>query len=89
VRRALEDAIARSRGLARPARIRPYLQAFTIYRVRYSALEVRAQIQAVEDLGLTDWVLWNARGVYPPAALRPSARPPIRPSETATPDQGR
>jgi hypothetical protein len=24
----------------------------------------------VEDVGLQDWVLWNARGVYPAAALR-------------------
>ncbi len=89
VRRALEDAITRSRGLARPARIRPYLQAFTIYRVRYSAAEVRAQIQAVEDLGLTDWVLWNARGVYPPGALRPSTRSSLRTDEAATPEQVR
>ncbi|MDH3455443.1 MAG: putative glycoside hydrolase [Gemmatimonadota bacterium] len=75
VRRALEEAIVRSRRLDRPARIRPYLQAFTIYRVRYGPEEIRAQIRAVEDLGLTDWVLWNARGVYPPAALRPAPLP--------------
>jgi hypothetical protein len=71
VRRALEDAIQRSRGLPEPVRIRPYLQAFSIYRVRYTAAEVRAQIQAVEDVGLTEWILWNARGVYPAAAFRP------------------
>jgi hypothetical protein len=75
VRRALEGAIVRSRRLDRPARIRPYLQAFTIYRVRYGPDEIRAQIRAVEDLGLTDWVLWNARGVYPPAALRAAPVP--------------
>jgi hypothetical protein len=74
VRRALEDALDKSASLATPAKIRPYLQAFTIYRVRYSSAEVRAQIQAVEDLGLTDWVLWNARGVYPAGALRPKRR---------------
>jgi len=72
VRRALEEAVTRSAPLDRPARIRPYLQAFTIYRVRYTATEVRDQIRAVEDVGLTDWVLWNARGVYPPGALRPA-----------------
>jgi len=72
VRRALEEAVTRSAPLDRPARIRPYLQAFTIYRVRYTATEVRDQIRAVEDAGLTDWVLWNARGVYPPGALRPA-----------------
>ena len=85
VRRALQDAIERSRDLAEPAKIRPYLQAFTIYRVRYGPQEVRAQIQAVEDLGLTDWVLWNARGVYPPGAFRPKA-PGARPRAGAAAD---
>ena len=92
VRRALQDGIARSSGLANPAKIRPYLQAFTIYRVRYGPQEVRAQIQAVEDLGLTDWVLWNARGVYPPGALRPKAPAAAREAadrEPESPDRPR
>jgi hypothetical protein len=71
VRRALEDGITRSADLANAARIRPYLQAFTLRRPRYTAAHVRAQIRAVEDAGLTDWVLWNASGRYPAAALRP------------------
>ncbi len=70
VRRALEDGLRRSQRLRDPATIRPYLQAFTLRRPRYRAAEVRAQIQAVEDVGLTDWVLWNASGRYPAAALR-------------------
>jgi hypothetical protein len=70
VRRAVLDGVRRSAALPRAARIRPYLQAFTLRRPRYTAAEVRAQIEAVEDLGLTDWVLWNARGVYPDEALR-------------------
>ncbi len=70
VRRALEDGMLRSQRLRDPATIRPYLQAFTLRRPRYRAAEVRAQIQAVEDVGLTDWVLWNASGRYPAAALR-------------------
>jgi hypothetical protein len=74
VRRAMLEALERSKGTPNAAKIRPYLQAFTIYRVRYGPNEIRAQIRAVEELGLTDWVLWNARGVYPPAALRPSRR---------------
>ena len=71
VRRAMLEALERSAGMPNAARIRPYLQAFTIYRVRYGPEEIRAQIRAVEELGLTDWVLWNARGVYPAQALRP------------------
>lgn len=68
VRRALEHALRRSGPGT--ARIRPYLQAFSIFGVRYTAAEVREQIRATEDVGLTDWILWNARGVYPPDALR-------------------
>jgi hypothetical protein len=80
VRYALRDAIARSDAMPRSAKIRPYLQSFSIFRVRYTAAEVRAQIEATENLGLTDWVLWNSSGNYPPAALRRSraASPAIR-----------
>lgn len=70
VQRALQDAIARSAKMAHPAKIRPYLQAFSIFRVRYTASEVRAQIDATEELGLSDWILWNASGNYPVAAFR-------------------
>ena len=73
VRRALEDGLRKNALLSNPPKIRPYLQAFSIFRVRYTPEEIRAQIRAAEELGITDWVLWNARGVYPPAALRPAA----------------
>ena len=74
VRRALTDAIARSRAMAHSAKIRPYLQSFSIFRVRYRAAEVRAQITAAEELGIHDWILWNASGNYPADALRPVAQ---------------
>ena len=72
VRRALEEAIGRSRG-PQAAEIRPYLQAFTLGRrlPRYTPFEIREQIRATEDLGLTSWVLWNPRSVYQRQALRP------------------
>jgi hypothetical protein len=78
VRLALRDAIARSEAMPRSAKIRPYLQSFSIFRVRYRAAEVRAQIEATENLGLTDWVLWNSSGNYPAAALRRSRPLTIR-----------
>ncbi len=74
VKRALEYGIHRSAAIPGAAKIRPFLQSFTLGRPRYTADEVRAQIQAAEDLGIQDWVLWNARGVYPPAAFRPVTR---------------
>lgn len=84
VRRALQDAIERSASMPRSAKIRPYLQSFSIFRVRYTATEVRAQIDATESLGLTDWVLWNSSGNYPPGALHSerSAPPPLQVTPT-------
>ena len=72
VYRALKDGLKRNEGVSDPARIRPYLQSFSIRRVRYTATEVRAQMDAVYDLGLTDWVLWNASGRYPADAFLPT-----------------
>lgn len=74
VRAALREAIARSAAMPRSAKIRPYLQSFSIFRVRYGPDDVRAQIRATEELGLTDWVLWNSSGNYPAAAFRTTIR---------------
>lgn len=74
VRRALEDGLKRNAAIRNAARIRPYLQSFSIRRVRYTATEIRAQMDAVYDVGLTDWVLWNASGRYPADAFLPNGR---------------
>ena len=80
VRRALLPAIERNSRIDNPARIRPFLQSFSIRGVRYRAHEVREQIRAVEELGLTDWVFWNPRGAYQPGSFRSN-------SETGTVDR--
>jgi hypothetical protein len=82
VHRALEDALRRSEALPHPAQIRPYLQAFTLGRPRYTPTEIRDQIRAAADLGLRSWALWNARGVYDPRIFAPrsasvAAQPPV------------
>lgn len=71
VHRALREAMERSDALPQAAEIRPYLQAFTLGRPRYTPYEIREQIRAAEELGITSWVLWNPRSVYPREALRP------------------
>jgi len=73
VRNALREAIERSRPFAKSATIRPYLQAFTLGRrkPRYTPHEIREQIRAAEELGITTWVLWNPRSVYQRDSLRP------------------
>lgn len=50
------------------AQIRPWLQDFDLGK-DYTAADVRAQIQAVYDAGLNEWLLWNASNRYTKEAL--------------------
>jgi hypothetical protein len=73
VRMALREALQRSHPRSSAVEIRPYLQAFTLGRrlPRYTPFEIREQIRAAEELGITSWVLWNPRSVYQRDSLRP------------------
>ena len=51
------------------AKIRPWLQDFGL-RQDYGSLEVRAQIKATNDNGLTSWLLWSASNKYTNSALQ-------------------
>ena len=51
-----------------PQKLRPWLQDFD-YGGNYDIAEVRAQIQAVYDAGLTSWMLWAPSNVYTKDAL--------------------
>jgi hypothetical protein len=73
IRRSMEDAQYRSKPVANAAVIRPWLQAFTLGPPHYSPAHVWAQIQAVYDSGLKEWVLWNPGSNYDPAALVPDS----------------
>ncbi len=54
-----------------PYKLRPWLQDFD-YGGDYGEAEVRAQIQAVYDAGLTSWMLWDPGVKYTPSALNPA-----------------
>lgn len=71
VRRALRDAVSRSALVEGAGTVRPWLQDFTLGDPPYGAPEVRAQIQAVYDAGLTEWILWNPGSRYTESALIP------------------
>jgi hypothetical protein len=71
VREAMEDATRRSARVEGAGRVIPWLQDFTLGPPRYEAPEVRAQIQAVYDAGLEEWVLWNPGSRYTVEALQP------------------
>ena len=67
--RAMQDAKARL-GEDKVATLRPWLQDFDLGSPAYGAEELRAQIQACEDNGVEEWLLWSAANTYTEAALR-------------------
>jgi hypothetical protein len=75
VYRAMVDAVERSKPFANAAIIRPWLQAFTLGPPKYGPAHVRAQIEAVYDAGLQEWVLWSPGSNYDKAALAPEGGP--------------
>ena len=75
---SIQDAIDESAELVaetdleRVGSIRPWLQDFTLGEPAYGAPEVRAQIQALYDLGIQEWILWNPSSRYTEEALAPA-----------------
>jgi hypothetical protein len=51
-----------------PSKLRPWLQDFD-YGGYYGKEEVREQIQATYDTGLTSWMLWDPANIYTREAL--------------------
>ncbi len=66
--RTTRDALKRNRNLATPAAIRPWIQAFTAKWLRkyrhYGVPEIKAQIKALKENGLTSYLVWNPNNRY-------------------------
>ncbi|MGQ9855175.1 MAG: putative glycoside hydrolase [Fervidobacterium sp.] len=66
--RALSDGIRRNNHVPTPAKIRPWLQSFTATWVKghivYDENAIRKQIKAAKDLGINEYMLWNASNNY-------------------------
>jgi hypothetical protein len=54
----------------KPVELRPYLQDFSL-GVKYTPKLVRDQIQAANDLGIYEWLLWSPSCHYTKEALLP------------------
>ncbi len=52
-------------------KLRPWLQDFDLGQPAYGAQQVRDQIQATYDVGLTSWIMWDASNKYSPGAFLP------------------
>ena len=66
--RSLRAAMARNANLQSAAGIRPWIQDFTATWVEgyipYRTKEVHAQIQALKDNGIDEYLVWNAGNYY-------------------------
>jgi hypothetical protein len=69
VKTALEHGVRRSSKIDESARIVAWLQDFTLGPPKYDPSYVRAQIDAVYDAGLEEWVLWHPGSNYSIEAL--------------------
>ncbi len=59
------DRISAIHGTSTAIKVmRPWLQDFSIFGVVYNAPEVKAQIKALDDLGVKSYILWNASNRY-------------------------
>ncbi|MBL7045146.1 MAG: hypothetical protein ISR98_00920 [Parcubacteria group bacterium] len=69
IKYSMDEAVRRmNEASTTPLKIRPWLQDFD-YGGNYDIAEVRAQIQAVYDSGLTSWMLWDPANKYTVDAL--------------------
>ncbi|MCX6716890.1 MAG: GTP-binding protein [Candidatus Taylorbacteria bacterium] len=70
VKYSMDKAVARVRVASSSiAKLRPWLQDFSIGHTTYTADMVRAQMTATYDSGLNSWLLWNASNKYTESAL--------------------
>lgn len=69
VKKAMDHGVRRSAKIESAATIRPWLQAFSMGTPDYTPRYVRAQIDAVYDAGLTEWILWSPSARYNPESF--------------------
>ena len=72
--RGIKDALRRNQNLATPARLRPWIQAFTATWLKeyhqYDVAAVKAQIKALSDNGVQSYLIWNPANNYQKQAYR-------------------
>lgn len=66
---SMKEAVRRTNiASSSPEKLRPWLQDFGL-KMNYGPDEVRAQIKATNDTGLSSWLLWSASNKYTKSAL--------------------
>ncbi len=87
---SIKDGLMRDEKLDTPATLRPWIQAFTAKWVKgyiqYGGKQIREQIQALEDNGVDEFILWNAVNRYSESGLLADERP-VKEVETVEDDK--
>lgn len=86
---SMKEAIKKNAAQTDPAVIRPWIQGFTAGWVKghinYTPEAIREQIKACRDLGVNDYLIWDAGNTYDPRIFFYTYDP--KPSEDPTLDQ--
>lgn len=68
------DAVLRNKNIETPAIIRPWIQDFTATwvkgHIKYGPKQIKAQIKALEDNGVKEYLLWNPGNRYSADGLK-------------------
>jgi len=66
IKGSMEEAQEKSASMEKSAVIRPWFQDFDWAGKEYGPKEVRDQIIAAKELGITEYMIWNPKNVYNP-----------------------
>lgn len=66
IKGAMEEALEKNSSMENPPVIRSWIQDFDWAGKEYGPKEVRGQIIAAKELGLTEYMVWNPSNVYDP-----------------------
>lgn len=73
VRLSLSEAIERNAAQKKPGIIRPWIQGFTATwvkgHIKYDAKAVGIQLAAGQELGIDEYIIWNAANNYDPMSF--------------------
>lgn len=67
--------------------LRPWLQDFSLYGVSYGKEQVQAQIKALKELGIEEYLLWNPRNVYTEDAIVDNSKLAVKDPEPPAREQ--
>lgn len=81
VKASVQDALDRDKNIETPAKMRPWIQDFTASYLRrilgegsyikYGPQQIKDQVRALNDIGVDEFMLWNASNYYTKGGLKP------------------